>query len=134
LAKGAGEAEIVAATERLLDQVQSAKAPDFISERLHRLRSLIDMLRDADWKLGAPERERVLAALAYFCDPEDVIPDATPGFGFLDDAIMVELITSELKHEVEAYDDFCGFRSRETARTGRASASREEWLENRRKE
>ena len=134
LAKGASENEIIAAAEKLLNDVKATKAPDFISERLNRLQSLIDMVRDADWKLGAPERERVVAALAYFCDPEDVIPDATPGFGFLDDAIMVELITTELKNEIEAYTDFREYRDRENHRTGRASASRDEWLENRRKD
>ncbi len=134
LAKGASEEEIVAGTEKLLADVQASKTPDFIGERLQRLDSLIRMLRDADWNLGAPERERVLAALAYFCDPEDVIPDATPGFGFLDDAIMVELITTELKNEIEAYADFCDYRDREGKRTGRVSASRDEWLANRRKE
>lgn len=133
LSKGAGEAEIVGAAEKLLADVKAAKTPDFISERLHSLRSLIEMLRDEDWGLGAPERERVLAALAYFCDPEDLIPDATPGFGFLDDAIMVELINRELKHEIEAYDDFCRYRERESQRNG-GGATREDWLQAKRKE
>jgi len=133
LSKGTEEDEVVAGAEKLLADVKAAETPDFISERLHSLRSLIDMLRDKEWNLGAPERDRVLAALAYFCDPEDLIPDATPGFGFLDDAIMVELINRELKHEIEAYDDFCKFRERESARSGR-DASRAEWLDSKRKE
>ncbi|HEX7029783.1 MAG TPA: YkvA family protein [Gammaproteobacteria bacterium] len=132
LAKGASENEVISATEKLLDKV-SSKTPDFIGERLDRLRSLIAMLRDTEWGIAGTERDRVLAALAYFCDPEDVIPDATPGFGFLDDAIMVELITTELKHEIEAYDDFRNYRDREKKRTG-ADASRAEWLKNRRRE
>ncbi|HEX7046893.1 MAG TPA: YkvA family protein [Gammaproteobacteria bacterium] len=130
LAKGASENDIIAATEKLLAQVHS-KTPDFIGERLERLRSLLAMLRDTEWGLAGAERDRVLAALAYFCDPEDVIPDATPGFGFLDDAIMVELITTELKHEIEAYDDFCKYRD---SKRGSVSASREDWLKNRRRE
>lgn len=133
LAKGAEEDKVVAAAEKLLADVKATKTPDFISERLHSLRSLIDMLRDTDWGLGAPERDRVLSALAYFCDPEDLIPDATPGFGFLDDAIMVELINRELKHEIEAYDDFCKYRERESTRTGK-DTNREAWLASKRKE
>ncbi|HEX6928082.1 MAG TPA: hypothetical protein VF267_02455, partial [Gammaproteobacteria bacterium] len=69
--KEAGEGGITAKTEKLLAQVKSARTPDFISERLDGLRSLLDMLRDPDWALDGKERERVLAALAYFCDPDD---------------------------------------------------------------
>jgi uncharacterized membrane protein YkvA (DUF1232 family) len=133
-AKDTSEDDIVAATEKLLAEVKSVKVPDFIAERLHSLESLIGMLRDTDWGLGKPERERVLAALAYFCEPDDLIPDSIPGFGFLDDAIMIELITRELKHEIEAYDDFHRFRERENRRTGRNDTSREQWLANKRKE
>ena len=39
-----------------------------------------------------------------------MIPDRLPGIGYLDDAIMVELIAQELKHEIKAYEDFCDFR------------------------
>lgn len=131
-AKGAGEAELIDAASRLLKDVNANKVPDFIGERLHRLQSLIDMLRDADWNLASPERDRVLAAIAYFSESQDMIPDATPSLGFLDDAIMIELVTRELKHEIEAYDDFCAFRDRET-KVGR-EGSRENWLVEKRRE
>ena len=29
------------------------------------------------------------------------------GIGYLDDAIMVELIVKELRHDIEGYEDFC---------------------------
>jgi uncharacterized membrane protein YkvA (DUF1232 family) len=68
------------------------------------------MLRDDEWRLERRDRARILDALAYFADPDDLIPDRVPGLGYLDDAIMVELIVQELKHEIEAYKDFCEFR------------------------
>jgi len=40
-----------------------------------------------------------------------MIPDRLPGIGYLDDAIMVELIAQELRHEISAYQDFCAFRA-----------------------
>jgi len=68
------------------------------------------MLSDADWPLKDAERSPVLAALAYVCDPEDIIPDNIPGIGLLDDAVMIELVFRELRHEIDAYEDFRAFR------------------------
>ena len=51
-------------------------------------------------------------------------------------AIMIELVVRELKHEIEAYDDFCEFRdSRGSGRRIKASSTdmtREKWLAGRR--
>ena len=126
--------EIVAAAEELLASNASKGSPAFIAERLQKLRLLIDMLSDIEWRLPQREADRVLNALAYFAEPEDLIPDHIPGLGFLDDAIMIELICRELKHEIEAYQDFCDFRRRVRRDSGRSiRVSREHWLENRRK-
>ena len=127
--------DIVAAAEDLLTAVGPTGAPAFIMERLQKLRLLIDMLSDVDWRLPPREASRVLNALAYFAEPEDLIPDHIPGLGFLDDAIMIELIVRELKHEIEAYQDFCDYRKGMRAEHGRSvRVSREQWLENRRDE
>ena len=99
---------------------------------------MIRMLDDHEWRLPHQESNRVLNALAYFCDPEDLIPDNIPGLGFLDDAIMIELVVRDLRHEIDAYRDFCNFRATRApvagvkARSG--AVSREQWLEQRRKE
>ena len=55
----------------------------------------------------------MLNVLAYFVDPDDLIPDRIPGLGYLDDAIMVELVLQELHHELDAYDKFCEFHAGE---------------------
>jgi uncharacterized membrane protein YkvA (DUF1232 family) len=60
----------------------------------------------------------VLAALSYFNNPQDIIPDDVPVLGYLDDAIMIELLTRELRPEVEAYQDFVNYRSAEAKRRG----------------
>ena len=127
--------DIVGAAEDLLSEVEESTAPGFIVDRLRKLRLMIQMLSDIEWRLPHQEAKRVLNALAYFAEPEDLIPDHIPGLGFLDDAIMIELVGRELKHEVEAYEDFCAYRDRLTADQGRsADVSREGWLDNRRKE
>jgi uncharacterized membrane protein YkvA (DUF1232 family) len=45
--------------------------------------------------------------LAYFSDPEDSGPDHIPVLGFLDDAIMIELVVEELKDNIEAFLASC---------------------------
>lgn len=139
-ARGAAEKtddeKIVASARKLLEEVGESKVPEFITDRLARLEVMTDMLEDEGWALPAPERKRVLSALAYFSDPEDLIPDEIPGLGFLDDAIMVELVVRELKHEIEAYEDFCRFRIREANRRGITGdeINRAGWLVDRRKQ
>lgn len=131
-------AEIVASARELLHAVEPANVPQFVAERLERLSLMIRMLEDHEWRLPAAESTRVLNALAYFRDPEDLIPDHVPGLGFLDDAIMIELVVRELRHELEAYRDFCEYRERiaprATIKPRSTDMRREQWLAERRKE
>jgi len=120
--------DIVAAAEDLLQDIGTTGTPGFIQKRIEKLRLLIRMMSDLEWRLPHQEATRVLNALAYFTEPDDLIPDHIPGLGFLDDAIMVELVVRELEHEIEAYRDFCEFREQNT------TSSREEWLTERREE
>ena len=106
----ADEADIIAATKELLAHVEASDVPLFVSERLAKIDPMIRMLEDEEWRLEGKDRERVVSALAYFNDPQDLIPDAVPGFGFIDDAIMVQLVLDELQHELEAFEDFCKYR------------------------
>jgi uncharacterized membrane protein YkvA (DUF1232 family) len=120
--------DIVAAAENLLQDIGTTGTPGFIQKRIEKLRLLIRMMSDLEWRLPHQEATRVLNALTYFTEPDDLIPDHSPGLGFLDDAIMVELVVRELEHEIEAYSDFCKFREQNT------TSSREDWLTERREE
>ncbi len=126
--------DIVAAAEDLLRTAPESNAPGFIVERLEKLRLMISMLSDIEWRLPHQDATRVLNALAYFAEPEDLIPDHIPGLGFLDDAIMIELVVRELRHEIEAYQDFCDYRNRLAEKGDGSKASRQGWLDARRKE
>jgi len=133
--KNKSEAEIVEASRQLLEEMAGSDAPEFVSQRMSRLNELIDMLEDEDWALGGKDRDRVVSGLTYFAEPEDMIHDKVPVLGYLDDAIMVELVVIELEHELEAYADFCSFRETHEERFGREEDPkiREEWVVARRK-
>jgi len=127
--------DIVAAAEEQLAATVGAGTPGFILDRIGKLRQMIAMLTDIEWRLPHDDASRVLNALAYFMEPEDLIPDHIPGIGFLDDAIMVELVVRELEHEIDAYQDFCDYREAQSAPGQRISrVSREDWLGKRRSE
>ena len=135
-AEAKSNAEIISASVALLDDASKVHIPDFIKDRLLRLDDMIAMVRDEAWALPEADQQRVLSALMYFCDPQDVIPDSVEVLGFLDDAVMIELSVRELKHELDAYDDFCDFRDHEAKRRGvdPASLGRTDWLDGRREE
>ena len=130
------EEEIIGAAGKLLESANTLALPDFIMERLDKLDALIAMLRDEGWALPEEDRQRVLSALVYFADPQDIIPDNVPVLGYFDDAIAIELCVRELRHELDAYDEFCDFRQNEAERRGLnpATVGRAEWLGNRRDE
>ncbi len=51
---------------------------------------------------GVAERE-VAFALAYFLEGEDLIPDAQPGIGLVDDALILEAAFRRNQHELRAH-------------------------------
>jgi len=135
-AEGKSPEEIVECATRLLADAQKVRIPDFILERLLRLDDMIAMVRDVGWAMPEEDKDRVLSALVYFCDPNDIIPDDVQVLGFLDDAVMIELSVRELKHEIDAYDDFCDFRQHQAERRGLSAdkVGRADWLASRREE
>lgn len=107
----ADDEDIVAAARQSMQDVVKSNVPEFVRVRIDKLELLLAMIGDEEWALARKECEKVLSALAYFGDPDDMIPDHIPGLGFLDDAIMVELVLRELVHEIDAYQDFCEYRN-----------------------
>jgi uncharacterized membrane protein YkvA (DUF1232 family) len=109
--RDAEETEIVDAVRHVLEEIRGNEPlPDFVAERLPQLDLLIQMLADDEWQLPTDDRERLLAMFVYFSDPEDILPDHIPVIGYLDDVIIIELVTRQMQHVREAYDDFRSFR------------------------
>jgi uncharacterized membrane protein YkvA (DUF1232 family) len=109
--RSADDDEIIDAARAVMKEAQSKDLPEYIAARMQSLETLINILKDDDWPLEADERRDILGGLAYFSDPEDIIPDHIPGLGFLDDAIILELIFRDLRHPIQAYQDFAAFRA-----------------------
>lgn len=128
--------EIVNNARQLLVSVRASPASDFIRQSINVLETMIGMIMDKGWGLPDEDAQRVIMALSYFSEPEDLIPDSIPALGFLDDAIMVDLVAQDLRHEIEAYRDFVVFRAAESNRLGEDAMKlgRSEWLEERRKQ
>jgi uncharacterized membrane protein YkvA (DUF1232 family) len=102
---------VVTEVRKTIDDVRKRpRMPKFVEETAATLETLIQMLEDEDYGLPRSVASRVLAALAYFSDAEDIIPDHIPALGFLDDAIMVKFVEQELRDELRAYRKFRKFR------------------------
>ena len=114
-----GEKELTDGARELLQQSRKAGASECVRRRLDDLGTLIAMLEDGEWPLEQEARQRIVAAISYFADPTDLIPDKLPGLGFLDDALMAELLIREFKHELEGYRDFCEYREKQETLRGR---------------
>ncbi len=99
---------IVKEARAIVSQVKaSKKTPAFVTDAISVLADLTDLIQDDEYAAPKKVQQEVLAGLAYFSNPEDLIPDHIPGLGFLDDAIMVKFIEDEFKHELWGYRKFC---------------------------
>ena len=134
--KGISQQQIIDSAKQLLEQINRSDATDFIRDRMSQLEILIGMVVNQGWGMIEEERERVLTALSYFSEPQDLIPDDIPMLGFLDDAIMIDIVCKELKHEIQAYKEFVVFCATEADSRGDDAPilNRADWLEERRQQ
>jgi uncharacterized membrane protein YkvA (DUF1232 family) len=103
---------IIRDARKLVTHVRaSQRVPRFVVEAIETLEDMTQIIEDESYKAPAAVRNQVLAGLAYFANPEDLIPDHIPALGFLDDAIMVKFVEEEFKHELWGYRKFRGFKA-----------------------
>lgn len=111
-AKGASRDDILKGAHGLVADVRKAKkTPKFVMEAIEAIEDLTAIIEDKDYRAPKPIVDQVLGALAYFAEPDDLIPDHVPVLGFLDDAIMIKFVEREFKYELAAYRKFKRFRA-----------------------
>lgn len=119
--------QIVAAARDVYLKGSQAHLADFVRERYSRLGTMLEMVDDAEWRLSQEDSQRLINALACFSEP------AAGASSALDQAIMIELVSRDLHHDLEAYRDFCKFREAQIAkRHSPPGTDREQWLSQRR--
>lgn len=123
----ASDQQIIGEARKVLESITPVNPPTFVRESLDKLATMIAMLEDPEWPLEGQDRIDVVSALAYFHNPADLISDDVPVLGLIDDAVMIELVARELQPQMDAYNEFCDYRSRESQERG-SNISREEWL------
>lgn len=100
---------ILKEARELIDTVRtSGHAPRFVLDAIQTLEDMTQIILDEEYKAPQTVKNQVLAGLAYFANPEDLIPDKIPALGFLDDAIMVKFVEEEFRHELWGYRKFRG--------------------------
>ena len=128
-------AEVLEKARAVCSEMENSNLPDFVKVRLESLETLISALEDKEWQMPEQEVAEILTSLAYFSEPHDLVPDNIPGLGFVDDAIMIELVIQDLSQDLDAYKQFCSFRSTEENRRGAdANVNRDSWLAGKRTE
>ena len=118
---------IIGGAREVLETANRAQLAGFVKERYSHLDTMLKMVGDLEWQLGTEDRQRVLNALACFSSSSSADSPSV----LLDHAIMIELVSRDLHHDLDAYRDFC--KSRMTYdKTHAQSAERDRWLQERR--
>jgi uncharacterized membrane protein YkvA (DUF1232 family) len=127
--------QLVTAARDLAIRSGTSRAAICIHERMRRAAAIDRMLRDRGWKPTAAVIPPAQAVVEYVRRDNDLIPDAMPTVGRLDDAIVIDVAWPTLAPEVGDYIDFCRLRHVETLLGGTADGfDRDAWIAARRAE
>ncbi|KFN41383.1 DUF1232 domain-containing protein [Arenimonas oryziterrae] len=127
------DADAIASVARWLQAQPADERDALLDARLDRLAEIRAMRHDPDWSIEPAQAQRIDRLLAYVAQADDLIPDATPVLGRLDDALLVELVWPTLADELDDYHDFCVYRDDAEAKP-RRRPTQQTWLNARREE
>lgn len=124
---------IATAARELCTCTSATLPPACIRQRLLLVKAATTMIADRAW--GAPDEAHatVRVVAEYVASNDDLIPDAVPAVGRLDDAIVVDVAWPAIADEVAGYLDFRRLRRIDAERgDARRRFDRAAWLDARR--
>lgn len=113
-----------------LTSLPPAEARAALDERLSRIEELRAMVDDPDWDCTEADCANVRRLLRYLDQTDDLIPDAIPLLGKLDDVLLLELAWPAVSDEAEEYRDFVQYREAAHPR-GDGAQRRAAWIADR---
>jgi hypothetical protein len=122
-------AALAASARQHYAELAGRAMPGAVREPLSVVPSLADLLDCPHWDAEPEARENLAGALAYFVDPDDLIPDDNARFGYLDDAFVLKLALDESRHEWFAWCDYVDYVA---ANPDDAGIGRDAWMQRRR--
>lgn len=121
---------IATAARELRTSVAGAVPAACIRQRLLRVKAATTMIADRAWRAPDEACATVRLIVDYVASNDDLIPDAEPSVGRLDDAIVVDAAWPAIAAEVEAYADFHRLRRIATDHgPARIGFDRDAWLQ-----
>jgi hypothetical protein len=114
------DAGAIASVARWLEAQPPEQREQLLTARLVRIAELETMRLDPNWPLDPAQERRIDLVLRYLEAEDDLIPDSTPTFGYLDDALLLELAWPVFAEDVDDYRDFRAFRDEMGESLGRA--------------
>ncbi|HEY4555750.1 MAG TPA: hypothetical protein VIG68_04870 [Lysobacter sp.] len=97
---------LVTAARELCSACSNGIAPACIRQRMRRVKAAVTMLGDGRWQPSGEARVVIQLVAHYVNAHDDLIPDTEPGYGRLDDAIVLEAAWPRIAEDVVAYVDF----------------------------
>lgn len=120
LARVSDAGALVRAARRIAREARQRELPAFVMRQMYVLEALTRLAEDPESRLEKRARARVFGVLAYAVEPVDLLPDALPEIGLLDDAIAIDLVAGEVEAELTA----CTTRRRTRERAARRAMLR----------
>lgn len=129
-ARHVGRHEALAQRARALhEELDGVVMPNAVRATLQLVPSVADLLGSSHWQFPIEARDRFASALAYFVEPDDLIPDNDSRYGYLDDAFVLKLALAESNHEWLAWRDYCDYLATYPEEAG---IDRATWMRHRR--